>query len=382
MVKHTCAIFTTTRAEFGLFLPLLKAFQADDELKYLLFVGGTHCAVEYGKTIEEIQQADVPIAGIFDFQLNTDHRESLLHSLGVEIFQLSDIFKHHTFDMVIVLGDRIELLPIITAAIIYNKAIVHLYGGEQTKGAIDDQVRNMITKAAHLHFTSCDVYAQNIVRMGEEPQRIFNVGSLATDNMVNAQRIDKVSLFRMLNLSTDLPLVLLTYHPVTLNIEGLSPLQQIINVLDALETFPFQVVITSPNMDPGHEAIRNEIAKRIENQANFHFVPSLGVRLYHSLLPHCEFVIGNSSSGIVEVPFYKIPTINIGDRQKGRLRHPSVIDVGYEKNEIIAGIKKAVDANFKREIGQMPYLFGTGNSAQQIVKVLKNIHIDESFLRK
>lgn len=382
MAKYNCAIFTTTRAEFGLFLPLLRAIEADNELSYLLFVGGTHCAPEHGKTIQEIQLAGVTIKGVFDFLLNTDTCEGLLYGLGIESFQLADIFKRNDFDMVIVLGDRIELLPIITAAIVYNKVIIHLYGGEQTKGAIDDQVRNMITKAAHVHFTSCEAYAQNILQMGEDPQRVYNVGSLSTDNMINIKRYDKDTLFRMLNLHNDLPLVMLTYHPVTLNIEGLSPLQQITNVLDALETFSLQVVITSPNMDPGHEAIRNEIIKRSKQQPHYRFIESLGVQLYHSLLPHCELVIGNSSSGIVEVPFYKIPTVNIGDRQKGRLRHPSIIDVGYEKDEIVEGIKKALDVNFKNEISRMPYLFGTGNAAQQIVKVLKNININESLLRK
>jgi len=271
---------------------------------------------------------------------------------------------------------------VVTAAVVCNKVIVHLYGGEQTKGAIDDQVRNMITKAAHIHFTSCEAYAQNIVKMGENPQRVYNVGSLATDNMVNIQRLDKESLFRMLNLRTDRPVALMTYHPVTLDVEGLPPAQQVINVLDALESFPLQLVITAPNMDPGHDAIRNVIAERIKHRPDYRFIDSLGVQLYHSLLPHCELVIGNSSSGIVEVPFYKIPTVNIGDRQKGRLRHPSIIDVGYEKQQIIEGIKKAMDSNFKKDISRMSYLFGSGNAAQQIVSVLKNLHIDESFLRK
>ncbi|MGC8802356.1 MAG: UDP-N-acetylglucosamine 2-epimerase [Bacteroidales bacterium] len=382
MAKHTCAIFTTTRAEFGLFLPLLKAIATDNDLNYLLFAGGTHCAWEHGQTIKEIEQNHIPITGVFDFLLNTDTRDGLIHSLGVETFQLGEIFKHYAFDMVVVLGDRIELLPIVTAAIIYNKAIVHLYGGEQTKGAIDDQVRNMITKAAHLHFTSCETYAQNIVHMGENPQRVYNVGSLATDNMVSIQRLAKDSIFSMLNLRADLPIVLLTYHPVTLHIESLSPRQQMVNIFEALEAFALQVIITAPNMDPGHDAIRSEITERTKRQSNYHFVESLGVQLFHSLLPYCEFVIGNSSSGIVEVPFYKIPTVNIGDRQKGRLRHPSIIDVGYDKHEIIEGIKKALDINFKKEISRMPYQFGTGNSAQQIVSVLKNLHIDESFLRK
>jgi len=382
MAKHTCAIFTTTRAEYGLFLPLLKAIETDNDLHYLLFAGGTHYAPEHGKTVREIQQTGVTVTDTFDFLLNTDSREGLIQSLGVETFQLAGIFKHYHFDTVIVLGDRIELLPVVTAAVVCNKVIVHLYGGEQTKGAIDDQVRNMITKAAHIHFTSCEAYAQNIVKMGENPQRVYNVGSLATDNMVNIQRLDKESLFRMLNLRTDRPVALMTYHPVTLDVEGLPPAQQVINVLDALESFPLQLVITAPNMDPGHDAIRNVIAERINHRPDYRFIDSLGVQLYHSLLPHCELVIGNSSSGIVEVPFYKIPTVNIGDRQKGRLRHPSIIDVGYEKQQIIEGIKKAMDSNFKKDISRMSYLFGTGNAAQQIVSVLKNLHIDESFLRK
>ncbi|MCX7986413.1 MAG: UDP-N-acetylglucosamine 2-epimerase [Bacteroidales bacterium] len=382
MAKITCAIFTTTRAEFGLYLPLLRAIEKEAELDYLLFVGGTHCAVEHGKTIEEIKQQNIPIDAQFDFLLNTDSRHALLHSLAVETFQLSEIFKQYSFDLVIVLGDRIELLPIITAAIVYNKPIAHLYGGEITQGAIDDQVRNMITKASHLHFVSCEAYAHNLIDMGEKPERVFNVGSLATDIMVQLHRPDKITLFRKYNLQDDIPVVILTYHPVTLDLKGISAREQIVNLFDALESFPFQVIVTAPNMDPGHEDIRNEIIERVKANTKYHFIESLGIEQYHALLPYCEMVIGNSSSGIVEVPFYKIPTVNIGDRQKGRLRHPSVIDVGYKKDEIVEGIKKALDKSFRDTISQMQYFFGNGNTAKQIVDILKNLKLNESFLRK
>jgi len=378
----TIAVFTTTRAEYGLFRPLLERINQSKELAYLLFAGGTHLCDKYGFTLNEIQQdKNIKITDLFDFILNTDSRRTLACSLAIETMQVADLFEKYPFDGVMILGDRIELLPIVENALLYNKPVLHLYGGEITRGAIDNVIRNMISKAAHLHFVSCEEYAMNLHALGEDKSRIHVVGSLAVDNMAKIKRITKDELFSSLKLDIHLPTVLLTYHPVTIE-NKISAGEQIKNIFTALEPFNFQVVVTAPNVDPGNEFIIEEIKKQVNTHPRYHYIASLGALRYHSLVSHCLMVIGNSSSGIVEVPYYKIPSVNIGDRQQGRVRHPSVIDTGYSADEIAAGIQKAMDKTFRASLAGMPYKFGKGNSADMIVDIIQNISFHDEFLRK
>jgi UDP-hydrolysing UDP-N-acetyl-D-glucosamine 2-epimerase len=374
-------IFTTTRAEFGLYLPLLKKIEQTSDLEYALFVGGTHLAPEHGCTMNEIKAQNIPIADTFDYVPNLDSSFALAHSVGVATIQLSYIFKNYHFDMVMVLGDRYELLSIIQNAILFKKPIIHLYGGEKTEGAMDEQIRHMVSKAAHLHFVSCQTYAQNLLSLGENPWRIHNVGSLATDNMSQRPKSDRQEIFERLRLNPSLPTILMTYHPVTLDLVA-DPETQIENVFKALKISNHQMVITAPNVDDGREKIMNIISKEVQNNSNYKFIQSLGAQNYHALIPHCQFVIGNSSSGIVEVPYYKIPTINVGDRQKGRVRHPSIIDTTYSVSDIMDGIQKATSAEFIASIRNMEYQFGDGTAAEKIVCAIKETEIDQRLIRK
>ena len=374
------AIFTTTRAEFGIISALLKAIDNADDIDYFLFVGGSHLANEYGNTINEIKN-DFQITDTFDFFLNEDSNYSLTKSLGIETFELANIFKTFDFDFCCILGDRFELLPIVNTAIVFKKPIIHLHGGEKSEGAIDEQIRHMITKAAHIHFASCKEYADNIRKMGEQKWRIFNVGALGIDNIVNNKKISKNELFKQLKLDKNKQTVLMTYHPVTLEFK-ITPLEQIKNIFSALSKFNFQIVITGSNVDVDSDVIMSFINDRTKENKNIHYFDSLGVIRYHSLIPYCEFVIGNSSSGIVEVPFFRKPTINIGDRQKGRLRHKSIIDTGYSEESVISGINKALSKEFRESIKTMKYKFGDGHTAERIVKILKDIKINEKLMRK
>jgi UDP-hydrolysing UDP-N-acetyl-D-glucosamine 2-epimerase len=313
--------------------------------------------------------------------LNGDQAVDLSKSTGIALYEIARIFDQYEFDAVCLLGDRFELLSVVSNALMFNKPIIHIHGGETTMGAMDNQVRNMITKAAHLHFVSCDEYAENLKRMGEQPERIFNTGALAIDNIKNIELLEKETLFHQLNLQVDQPTVLVTYHPVTLETK-LSPLQQIENLLQALEKFDFQVLFTAPNMDTGHQQIIDAINHVVRHHDNYHYVKSLGMRRYFSLLPHCQMVIGNSSSGLIEVPYFKIPTVNIGDRQKGRVRHESVIDVAYSAESIEKGIRKALSDDFLEKIKNMTFKFGDGHAAEKMVDILKKINFDQTFLRK
>lgn len=374
------AIFTTTRAEFGIFSALLKVIDITDDIDYLLFVGGSHLANKYGNTINEIEN-NFQIADTFDFFLNDDSNYSLTKSLGIETFELANIFKNFDFDFCCVIGDRFELLPIINTAIIFKKPIIHIHGGEESQGAIDEQIRHMITKAAHIHFVSCREYAANIRKMGEQEWRIFNVGALGIDNIVKNKKIPKSDLFKQLKLDKNKQTVLMTYHPVTLEYK-ISSLKQIKNVFNALSKFNFQIIVTGPNVDVDRDIIISFINAQAKENKNIHYFDSLGVIRYYNLIPYCEFVIGNSSSGFSEVPFFKKPTINIGDRQKGRLQHTSIIDTDYSKEAIISGINKALSKDFQESIKNMEYKFGDGHTAERIIKILKDININEKLMRK
>ncbi len=374
------AVFTTSRAEFGILSSLLREIKKKDEIDYYLFVGGSHLVVELGKTINEIKN-EFEITDIFDFFLNEDSPYSLSKSLGIEQIELASIFKKYNFDTICILGDRFELLPIVNTAIIFKKPIIHIHGGETSQGAIDEQIRHMITKAAHVHFVSCDEYKANIRRMGEHESRIFNVGALSIDNIVNNKVIIKSKLFNELKLDKSKNTILLTYHPVTLEYK-LEPLAQIKNVSRALDKFNFQVVITAPNIEIDRNIIMGYIENIVNSNKDYHFVESLGINRYLSLIPHCKFVIGNSSSGINEVPFFRIPTINIGDRQKGRIRHESIVDTDYSVSSIVKGIKIALKPNFRKGLKKMKYKFGDGHAAERILKILKDIKINEQFMRK
>lgn len=375
------AIFTTTRAEFGIYLPLLKEIEKSKQLELCLFAGGTHLATEHGHTIDEISIHKITITDTFDYLLNEDSHYATAKSAGIATLELAHIFNKYEFDFVCVLGDRYELLSIIQPAIIYKKIIIHLHGGERTEGAIDEQIRHIVTKAAHIHFAACDKYAQNIIKMGENPKNVFNTGALAVDNMKKNIQFSKQELFEILNLKTDFPTLLMTYHPVTLEFK-IPPARQIKNLFNALKTFNYQLVITAPNVDTNRNEMLKIIKEQINKNENYHYIESLGVLKYHNLLKYCDFVIGNSSSGIIEAPYFKIPTINIGDRQKGRLMHESVINVDYSEQAIINGIKQAQDLAWRNKIQNLTYKFGNENTAAKMVKIIEDIEINEKLMQK
>lgn len=375
------AIFTTTRAEFGILTPLIRAINKSSQIESLLFVGGAHLSKDHGYTIDEIKNEGFQIQDTFDYISATTETKDISESLAKETYELTRIFSKHTFDAICILGDRYELLPIVQTAILFRKIIIHIHGGEKSEGAIDEQIRHMITKAAHIHFAACDEYAQNIRKMGESVWRIFNTGALAVDNMLHAPKIPKQELYYELGLDPEKELVLMTYHPVTLEKE-LAPVDQIQNIFEALQTFKGQVLITAPNMEVNRNEILREIKAKVKNNSNYHFIESLGSLRYLSLIQHCKFVIGNSSSGIIEVPFFKIPTINIGDRQKGRIRHNSVIDTDYTIESIKKGIKKALDSNFLSSLQKIEYKFGDGNTAKKMLEIIESIPFDQKLIQK
>lgn len=377
----TIGIFTTTRAEFGLYIPLIKEIEKSNILNYKLFVGGTHLEKNHGNTINEIKNTGFIITATFKFLSDKSDSNALLKSLSIETNELARIFGTYEFDTVCVLGDRYELIPIIQAAQLYNKTVIHIHGGEQTEGAIDEQIRHMISKAAHIHFPACDEYAQNIRKLGEASWRICISGALAVDNMKSIERKSKNEIFEFLGLKFELPVALMTFHPETVK-SNISIDKQVNNIFEVLSDYNIQLVITSPNADTDRDIIHEIISDEINKNFDYHYFNSLGMINYHSLLPHCSFVIGNSSSGIIEVPFYNIPTINIGDRQKGRIRHKSILDTDYSIISIKAAIAKAMEPKFRSSLKNMKYEFGEGNAAKKMVDFLVNLPRVKNLLQK
>ncbi|MHB8110076.1 MAG: UDP-N-acetylglucosamine 2-epimerase [Syntrophorhabdaceae bacterium] len=380
-MTKTIGIFTTSRADFGIFSSFLRAMQKTDDIAYCLFVGGAHLSNEYGRTINEIRESGFTITSTFDYLLNEDTAASLARSAGIEMMHLADIFRAFEFDFACVLGDRFELIPIVLNAILFKKPIIHLSGGEITEGVIDDQIRHMVTKAAHVHFVSCEEYARNVEKMGEPRWRIFNTGELSIDNLANTKPLSKEELFGELSLDPGKDTAILTYHPVTLEY-SVSPREQVQNIFDALKDHDLQLVITAPNTEVDREIILDHIRDQVEKHASYRYIESLGALRFQSLLRYSKFIIGNSSSGIVEAPFLKIPSINIGDRQKGRLRHPSVIDTGYEADTINRGIRSALNHDFVKGLENMVFQFGSGSASERMIEAIRNIVIDQKFMRK
>jgi len=375
------AIFTSTRSDMSYLRPLIEKMEKAPKIQPMLFVGGTHLIKEFGNTLGEIKKSKIKITGYFDYYYLGNTKYSLAKSLTNAHEKIAKIFKKFHFDIVCVMGDRFEKLAEVNNAILFNKPIIHLFGGEKTEGVIDEQVRHMITKASHLHFVTCKEYKKNLLNMGEQEFRVHQSGSLTIDSIKNIKKISQKKLFKKFKLNYTKPVGILTYHPVTLE-NKISTLQQIKNIFNALSEYDMQFIVTAPGHEYGRDKIDNFIRKISEKNTKFFYVKSLGFENLFNLISHCKFVIGNSSSGIIEVPYFKIPTINIGDRQKGRIFHKSIISCGYASDEIKKSLNKALSRDFINKIKKMNYRFGNGNASNKIVKVIKKIKLDEKFLRK
>lgn len=375
------AVFTTTRAEFGILSPLIKKLINSQEISPLLFVGGAHLSKKFGNTIHEITNSGFRITDTFDYLFDQSDSFYLSKGLSRAMDKVSHIFQKYEFDFACVVGDRYELLSIVSNAILFKRAIIHIHGGERSEGAIDEQIRHMITKASHLHFVCCEEYASNVKKMGESQWRIFNVGALGIDNIVKSENVPMNNIFKILHLDPNKPTALLTYHPVTLEF-NISPTEQIKNIFEVLSLFDLQVVVTAPNNEVDRDQIISIIKERVGQNTNYFYFDSLGTKNYHTLVSNCEFVMGNSSSGIIEVPFFKIPTVNIGDRQNGRVRHESVIDADYSIQSIKDAVKLVLSQEFKKNLENMSFKFGDGHAAERMVEIIKDIKIDQGFMRK
>jgi len=366
-------IFTSTRADYGIQRWIIKELQNYSNIDTFVIVGGTHLSEKNGYTIEEILKDDVKNIIKLPFLSDSLNASSLISSVGNGLTQVSEIFAKYEPDMIILLGDRYELFVGAIAALLYNSIIIHIAGGAITTGALDEQVRHAITKMAHIHMPTTELNAENISKMGKEDWRIHIVGA---PNLVNIKKMElykEEEILKLTSVDVNRNTIICTYHPVTLEGEN-SVKWQIKNLLEALSKFDFQIVFTRPNAEVGSDEIVNMIKEFVDNNSKAYFFNSLGSKLYLSFLKYAKAVIGNSSSGIIEAPSFSIPTVNIGNRQEGRLQPESVIQTGYLVNEIYKGIEKALyDTEFLIKIKTIKNPYGDGNTSEYVIKAMKEI---------
>lgn len=367
MKKKIC-IATGTRAEYGLLNPLMTLIKKDKNLELQIVATAMHLSPEFGMTVNEIANDGFKVNEKIEMLLSADTDTAIVKAMGLAMITASDVFKRLKPDLLIILGDRYEMMALATSAYLMNIPIAHIAGGETTEGAFDEGIRHSITKMSSLHFAATEVYKKRIIQLGENPKTVFNVGALGLDNIKNLNLLSKKELEKDLKLSFDGQTALVTFHPVTLDKE--SPKKQFLKVVAALEKFPdLKIIFTMPNSDTGGREIIEMIKKFTASRNNVYAFTNLGQKRYLSTLKCVDLVIGNSSSGIVEVPFMGIPTVNIGERQKGRIMGESIINVKCETADIVSGIKKALSR--KRNSVAIKNQYGNGTAAGQMINIIK-----------
>lgn len=368
-------IITGTRAEYGLLKPLIRAISDDSKFTLQLVVTGMHLSEEFGHTYKQIEEDGFKIDKKVADNLKGDSASAITKAIGEATIGFADALEDLKPDLIVLLGDRSEMLAAATAGMIKGVPIAHLHGGETTEGAYDEAIRHAITKMSYLHFTSAEVYRRRVIQLGESPDRVFNVGAIAIDSIMNLKLLTKTEFEESINFKLKKKSVLITFHPVTLE-EATAEIQfnELLKALDVLEDTT--LIFTKPNSDKDGRIITkmidNYVAQNLENAIAF---ISLGQLRYLSALQHISVVLGNSSSGTYEAPIFKKPTVNVGDRQKGRLMPKSVINCHPNKGAIGKALDKSFDAQFVESLRYQKNLYGDGTATKQIMEVLNNMKI-------
>lgn len=368
------------RSDYGIYRPLLRAIEEDPDLSLHLIVSGMHLSPEFGLTVKEIEADGFPIGDRVEMLLSSDTPEGISKSMGLATIGYAQSFSRFEPHILILLGDRFEMHAAAVAALPFKIAIGHIHGGELTQGAIDDALRHSMTKLSHLHFVATAEYARRIVQMGEEPWRVMNCGALSLDNLRTFHLMKVTEMEDKYGLRLHRPPLLVTFHPVTLEFEQAEA--QFRELLDGIEQFDMPVVFTAPNSDTGGRVIFSMIMDFVSCHPSATFVRSLGAEGYFSLMNVAATMVGNSSSGLIEAPAFQLPVVNIGTRQEGRGRSRNVIDVGCSREEIKAGITKALDPKFRAGLHNAVNPYYSGGTSEKIVHRLKTVNLDQRLLMK
>ena len=379
MTKRRICVVTGTRAEYGLLYWLMKGIQSDDELELQLIVTGMHLSPEFGLTYRQIEEDGFLIDEKLEMLLSSDTAIGVSKSMGLVTIGAADALNRLKPDLLIVLGDRFEMMAVAQVALVMRIPIAHIAGGDITEGAYDDAIRHSITKMSHLHFATNEESYQRIIQLGEQPEFVHLVGSLGIDNIKRLELLSKEDLSHQLNYQFQEKNILFTFHPATN--EDDSSAKQVNIVLDAmgelLQKYNLGIIFTKANADNGGREINRQIQFFCEKNKNSMLFDSLGQIKYLSALKYVDAVVGNSSSGLYEVPSFGIPTLNIGKRQSGRIKASSIIDVSVNQEEIINGMEYALGADFSSTIN--PY--GNGDTSKKIIDIIKQQPIFSTMKR-
>jgi len=377
------AIVTGTRAEYGHLYWIIKGIQEDKELELQLIVTGIHLSPEFGLTVKEIEKDGFPIAERVEMLLSSDTETAIATSMGLGMIGFAKAYERLKPDILVVLGDRFEILSAVASAIPFRIPVAHIHGGEATEGLIDESIRHAVTKMSHIHFTATEKYRNRVIQMGEKPESVFCFGAPCLDNVYNLNLMNRKELSCELELPMDKKIGIVTYHPVTLEKDTAD--SQISELLQALKNLPdIYWVFTLPNADTGGRVIIERVNDFVRNNLRKGKIfTSLGQLRYLSLLKHAVVMVGNSSSGLIETPSFELLVVNIGDRQSGRVRGRNVIDVSECKKELITNaIEKALSVEFINSTKGMKNPYGEGNASQKIVEKLKTIPLSEKLIKK
>ncbi|MCT4593964.1 MAG: UDP-N-acetylglucosamine 2-epimerase [Anaeromicrobium sp.] len=380
-MNRICVI-TGTRAEYGLLRPLIEKINEDDKLKLQLVVTGMHLSPEFGLTYKQIEEDGYKIDEKIEILLSSDTPIGISKSMGLTMISFSECYERLKPDMIVVLGDRYEIFAAVNAASVSKIPIAHLHGGETTEGAFDEAFRHAITKMSYIHFATTGEYRKRIIQLGEHPDRVFNVGAIGIENIKNMELLSRSEFEESIGFILGEKTILVTFHPVTL--ESNTSQKQFKNLLDAVdEVENLRIIFTKANSDTDGRIINKMIDDYVnKNKDKAIAFTSMGQLRYLSAMQYVDAVVGNSSSGIIEAPSFKVPTVNIGDRQKGRIQAKSTINCRPEKEEIFKTLDLAFSGAFKNKINDNVNPYGEGNVSIKIIQQIKKIFNQGIDLKK
>lgn len=381
-MKHTVCVITGSRAEYGLLRPLLEKLAADEAFNLQLVVTGSHLSSAFGNTQDEITQDGFAVNARIPVPLEGDSKTDMVAATGAAMALFGNYFADHMPALLIVLGDRFEIFAAAAAAAMLSVPIAHIHGGETTEGAVDEFLRHSITKMSLYHFTACETYRHRVIQLGEAPDRVFNVGALGVENALHMPLLSREALCESLGFDIiGRPYAIVTYHPVTL--ENNTAQEQVRKLIRAMEAYPSMAfLITKANADAGGRLVNQIWDAEAKTHSNWLVTASLGAQRYLSALKYAQMMLGNSSSGIIESPAMHIPTVNIGDRQKGRMMAKSVICCDIAAENVIQAIDKALSSEYKALVSETVCPFGDGKTSDKMMRILRSVLQKEHNLKK
>jgi GDP/UDP-N,N'-diacetylbacillosamine 2-epimerase (hydrolysing) len=373
-------VVTTNRSDFGLLKNLIIELK-NNNFKVQVIAGGTHFSRKFGNTYTEIESCGIKIDRKIYSKIKSDNAKDISRALSAHVISSAKIFKQLRPELIIVLGDRYEILAVTIAAHISRIPVAHIHGGELTSGVIDDAFRHSITKMSHIHFVANKIYKNRIIQLGENPKNIFIVGGLGVDSIKKSKLLSQTDLEKRLKIKFNKKNLIVSFHPETLNSnQAKKQIDQLLSALNNLKNTT--IIFSSPGLDLESQIIIKKIKKFIKNKNNAYYFSSLGQLNYFSILNIVDAIVGNSSSGILEMPTFKNATINMGDRQLGRLKSSSIINCKIKKKEITNSLRKIYSKKFRNKIKYTKNIYGSFGSSIKIVKILKKINLKNILFKK